>query len=594
MDLNQTTLVAFEKERSEYSFIPPYGSNSFYTIGSGIIDLYCANSSLIDYLFELAIKTGTVYVGNGDFTIGIEDHYHSIEVREKTSLINNGNLYIKDSVDVYGKLTLQNGSNLIMNGGTLFLHPGSELCIEEGADINIIDGFIKIYGEINVDVSLVDSILSTDGIYVDSSAILIVDNIDLGDREYSMTDYELDLRDKIINTYTQGEYNFKNGKGGYIWKAGNIQKKSQILELDTIYGEIVLGDFKLSVLGTQKELIPALQVTKSFCIKEGSTLYIAEEYNGQQFLHPELYLGIIIDNCDTPADCIVDGTIIVSGESAKITIDRKASLTINDTGIIYLQNGSIIKSTNNDDETVLYINGTLIMDDISQIKTFESSNIEFGENGKVVILNPDTGVHKVLFSTPDGIKNSELYRIFEDKIDHVEYHIQNNTGIKIDKYYQFYSKDMTDWYGGRRIEKAIKDGLIVWHNGGFIELDHSIIPWAYTTCSLLQASRLFKTTRSYDNEKLQEVIDHLRYAGCGNIIFRYIEDDSYVDVTLVMDDINMKSITNAVSSNDYILNTDVVGELFMKNNISDTSSDNLISKDSKIVSLNSGDTQFSI
>lgn len=594
MDLNKNTLVEFELERTKYSFIPPFGSDSFYNIGSGVIDLFCADNSSTDFLFELKIKAGTVSVGNGNFYVEKDKHYSKITIPKSSSLINNGNLYVNEIINVYGSMNLKSGSQLNVKNGEIVFNSDSELTIEENSDINIVDGVIKIYGKVNIDVSLVDEFVNKDGIYIDTSAVFVVQNIDLGDREFSMTDYELYLRSKIINKYTQGEYNVPNGKIGYTWNAGNIKNGSQVIDLSIIYGNAVLGDFKLSVLGTQKSIIDNLQITNSLKVKENSTLYIAESYNGFTYLKPELYLGIVIDNCNDTGLCTVDGTMIVNGSTSKITIDRGARLVISETGNIYLQNDGLIQSTNNDDLPILYINGTLTIDDISQLKGFVPSNIEFGDNGRLIILNPDTGEHRVLFSTPLGIKDSELYRLFEDRLDQVVYHIQNNNGIKIDKYFEYYNREMTDWYAGMRIEKAIHDGLIIWHDGGFMELNNEIIPWIHKKSSLLHASRLFKSSRTYDDERLQEVVDHLIYAGSGNIVFRFIEGEEYNDVTLMVNAINMRSITNDISSDVYILNTDEVGELFIKNNISDTSVNNVIDNNAIIIHLNEGDTQFSL
>lgn len=595
MDLNKNTLVEFEKERANNGYISPYGSDSLYTIGSGRINLYCYDANLINFLFDITIKAGSVYVGNDYFCMCDKSHYRSIKVNQNTSLINNGDLHINSSLDVFGSLTLDSTSSLsIDDDGSVILEPGSILNIDKGALINIKSGEMKIYGTINIDVSLVDKLLNTEGIYVDSAAVLIVHNINLGKREESLTDYELSLRSKMINKYTQGEYNLPNGKVGYIWKGGNPNSRSQIIEIDTLYGDIVLGDFKLSALGTQTKIRNNLQITKDIRIRSGSTLHIAESYNDYTYLHPELYVGVVIDNCNRPGNLIVDGTIIVDGADANITIDRNGQMVINEGGNVYLKNNSSIISTNNDDSAVLTINGTLTIDDVYQLSTFNASNISFGDNGKIIILNPNDGTHKVLFSTPDGIQTSELYRLFRDDIKHIEYHIQSGDGILIDKYYDYYPTKMTDWYGGMRIEKAIKDGLIVWHSGGFIDLDHSIIPWADITDSLLEASRIFKSSASYDSGRLQEVINHLIYAGCGNIVFRYINGDEYRDITLVLDQINIRSVTNATDSDDYIVNTDAEGDLFLKNSVSDTSSDNIITANAKHIQLNKGATQFSL
>lgn len=594
MDLNKNTLVEFERERSKYSYIPPFGSDSFYKIGESDIDLYCVDNSLTDYLFELTIQDGNTYVGDGKFYIGKANHYSKINISSNSELVNDGELCVCGDINVFGSVTLKADSALNVNqDGLMMFNQDSTLTIDNDTAININEGSIQIYGKIIIDASLVDDLLNTDGIYIDSSAVLVVKNIDLGDREFSMTDYESLLRDKSINSYTQGEYNVENGKIGYTWKGGTIKNKSQVIELSTIYGSAVLGDYKLSILGTQENIIPNLQVIRSLNIRNGSTLYIAESFNGYQYLMPELYLGIINNNCKDSGYCTVHGTIIVDGDNAKITIDRGARLVIEEDGYIYLKNDGIIKSVNNESDVVMYINGTLVIDDISQLSTFKPFNIQFGDNGKIIILNSNTDEHHILFSTPLGIKNSELYRLFEDRLDHIEYHIQSNCGIKIDKYFEYYNREMTDWYGGMRIEKAIYDGLIIWHDNAFIELDHAVIPWITKDSTLLHAARIFKSNKSFDAEILQEVTDHMIYAGSGNICFRFIEDEEFKDIILILDNISMRSITNS-TTDEYVLNTNTDGELFMKNNISNVSSNNLIDENATLVHLNSGDTYFTI
>lgn len=591
MDLNQSTLVLFEQERAQNAFIPPQESNSFYTVGSGIIDLYCANDSLIDYEFHVKVRNGAIYVGDGEFTIG--DHYSTFIVNKSESLINNGVLNVSGALDVHGTLTLQTGSTLNISGGIITMHPSSVLIIEEGAMI-INNGSLNIYGALRVDVSLANDFLHMENVYIDSAADFIATNVDLGNREISLTDYEAILQDIIISPNTQGEYTFPYGKVGYVWKAGTWSDHSQVIQLNVIRGDAVFGDFKIAVIGVQQSIIPNRQVVRNVHVKTGGILHVADHYDDFTYLYPELYIGVSIGNNITPGSCIVDGAIVVDGSTAMITLDRKSTLTINEGGIVYLQNDGSMRSTNNDGETVLFINGTLVLDTINQITTFEPSNIEFGDNGKIIILNKYTDDHHVLFSTPNGVHDTDLYRILEPHLQHVEYRIPTNCGIRIDEYFPYYSTMMTDWYAGMRIEKAIHDKLIIWDDGAFMELDHSIIPWATTASSLLHAARLFKSSKSYDAEKLQEVIEHLIYAGCGNITFRFIEGEDYADVTLVLNEINMNSITNSTSSNEYILNTDASGELFMKHNISDASSANIIDESATMVHLSNGDTIFTL
>ena len=309
-------------------------------------------------------------------------------------------------------------------------------------------------------------------------------------------------------------------------------------------------------------------------------------------MRPELYLGVVIENSKTPASCTIRGKIICDGINTMISVDRGASMHIEEGGEVHLRNGAIMRSTYNEDKPVLFINGTLIIEDIAQVKTFEKPNVVFGPNGKLIILNPDTGEKRLLFTTPNGILNSDLYRIFEDSIDHIEYHISNNTGIGIDKYYEFYGRDMTKWFGNRRIEKAIKDGILVWHDGGFIEMYSHITPWVGLNSSLLQASRIFKTYGSYDKDKLQDAVNRLNYAGCGNILFRFIDGNNVKETILTLNEIHMKNVYNDPSSGKYVLNTDNNGLLFLRNNIGDTAISTLINPKSKVIEIIENKAEF--
>lgn len=257
-------------------------------------------------------------------------------------------------------------------------------------------------------------------------------------------------------------------------------------------------------------------------------------------------------------------------------------------------NSSQFISTYNDETEILFIDGTLIIEDISQIDTFHPDNIVFGEHGKLIILNPDTGERRVLWTTPHGLENTELYKLFRDRLNHIEYHISNNTGIAIDQYYEFYAKDFTNWYGGMRIEKAVHEGLLVWHNGGFIELTDIVIPWVNGDCSLLEASRLFKTFGSYDQDKLQEAVNRLKYAGFGNITFNFVYMGGSHEVTLVLDYTEMNNVINNPISNSYVLYTDKSGKLFIRNNLSVVSPETIITKEATMIDLDEKSTEFKL
>lgn len=592
MNLNKSTLIEFEQERSQYGFIPPEKSNSFYDIGNGQINIFSLSAD--PAMLDLSTYGGEIHVGNGTFTV--DDPYVSFTNSNDSTLIIDGIMCIKHDASLHGTIYLKEGSTLLItNNSTTIMYSDAKFIIEERSQIIIENNSLlkMMGGELDIHLAMVDSVLYNEGIYIDSSVVVNIGHIDLGDRPYSMTDYESSLRDKTINIRTQGEYNSTVGRVGYSWTDGSPLNNSQCIRLSLIWGEMVLGDFKLSILGKQNNPIDNLQVVSDLMIMKDTTLHISTSYMDSVYLRPELYLGIIAGNNKQAADCIVNGNIIVSGDTACITLDRGATLHINESGSVTLTNNAIIRSTNNNETSqILFIDGTLIIDDISQLVGFNPDNIVFGNNGKIIILNPDNGNHRVLWSTPIGIHNTELYRLFENVIDHVEYHISNNTGITIDKYYEYFNRDMIDWFGGRRIEKAIHDGILVWHDGGFIELNNEIIPWVNENCSLLQASRLFKSYGSYDSDKLEEVAARLKYAGCGAIAFRFIYGDSYHDITLSLDSAVMKTaVANTIASN-YTLDAENSGELFLRNGIASATNDDIINQDARIIHIEDGENNF--
>lgn len=587
MNLDQPTLIQFETNRKQNNFIPPAGSNSFYNIGSGRINLLTKNDDTKNYQFDISTNSGQIYTGIGNYIISRNVNtspYNKLTVIANTKLSVNSMLTVDNGeLEIHGDIELMEHSHFIIkNNSIVTLYIDSAFVINNNTEIIVENGSsLIIYGRIDAHISTVDSILNVKGITIDSAAVMNVSGMDLlGERPFSLTDYDTFLRNKIINVYTQGEKNFSYGRIGYTWTGGNPSDHSQIIRMSVLWGEAILGDFKLSILGIPSKIIPNLQMTSELHIYKNTTLYIKENYQDKRYMRPELYLGIVIGNNDTPAKCIVDGTIICEGNNSTITIDRGSSMYINEGGKLYLKDNAIMRSTYNDNNPVLFINGELIIDTIEQINSFNRDNIIIGDKGKVTILNPDTGEKKLLWTTPDGIETTDLYRLFKDRINHIEYHISNNNGIGIDRYYEFYAREMTNWYGGMRIEKAIHEGLIVWHDGGFIELYHDIIPWVNKDCTLLHASHIFKTFGSYDKDKLQDAVDRLRYAGSGNILFRFIDGECIKEVTLVLEDINMINIVKDHTNDMYLLTTDNDGKLFIKNNVSNTTVSNIINKNS--------------
>ena len=590
------SICEYEKHRSDNQFIPPLESNSYYDINTGIINVY----TTLESKFQLYTDSGTINLGNDDFQIG-ENQYELFTVITGTKLIVDNKLTIIDApFSVHGDVVFNSGSVLYLTkNATGVFYADSHIRIEDNVSIIVEDGCsLDVFGEVDIHINVIDQIINNANVIVDTAVFIKafgIEGPDAENRIFSLTDFDSYLRTQFISQYTQGEQNTIYGRMGYVWRGGDTEINSTQIEIGALYGECILGDFRLSILGKQESLIPDLQILVHSFVDPEATLMITDTYHDKLYYRPELYLGYIRGNVFTGGTCTVDGKIIVDGLSSKITIDKYSKLTINEGGLVEVKNNSNIICNSDPDEVALVINGTLIVDLIEQINSFNPDNIEFGPNGKVIILNNYPDDHKLLWTTPIGIHSTDLYRLFENRLNHIEYHIQSNTGIGIDEYYEFYARDMTDWYSGMRIEKAIHEGMIKWHKNGFIELNQSVTPWVDELSSLLHAARIFKSYGSYDGDKLQEVVNRLRYAGASDIVFRFIHGDTHHDVPLVLDDCTMYSIVNKPMTTHYILNVqNNDGELYLRNKVPNTNDSTIIQYTSRIVPVNVGDNEFTV
>lgn len=583
MNINQPSLIQFEEVRKTTNQIPPGGSNSFFDVGRGKINLFTIRDTPTDYRFDMTIDQGKVYTGAGNFVIAGEDTditypYRNFTILSNAELAVNQFMTVRGGeLSVHGTLELLQNSQLRIYGGHAVTHPNSILVINDKTNLSVEPGStLTIYGRVDVHISVIDSILNAPGVIVDSAAVMNVDGIEETERQFSLTNYEVELRERFVNVNTQGEKNLPKGRLGYLWRKGSPKEPSQVLAMNILVGEHPLGDFRLPVLGIPVDTIPQMQTISSLHVRRGTTLNITENFHNERFIRPELYLGVIIGNTEIPADCLVDGTIIVNGINSLVTLDRGGTLRISESGTVHLRNGARIRSTHNTEIKVLQIEGLLIIDDLSQIETFNADNITFGPNGKVIVLNPDIGEKRLLFTTPNGILETTLYRLFRDRIDHIEYHVSPNCGIGIDQFYENYSRDMTLWYGDRRFEKAIHDGILIWHKGAYIEVYNHITPFIDENSTLLQVGYLFKSFGSYDKDRLQDFVDRLRYAGCTDILFRFIRGEAVSEVILTVEACEIDRVFNNPVGMKYIVETTNEGTLYLRNRISNSKMESLL------------------
>lgn len=594
MNLNKLTLIEFEEERRNFNFFPPLKSNSFYYIDHSKIDLYYYESDGYN-VFDLTLLNNQCRIGDGEFALD-PNLYRHMEVGENNELIIDGTLIVNSSLSVKGTLRLLPGSHLLVTSiGSVWFYQSSIFNIEEGATIELYDGCkFNTYGTINTHLSQINNVLYNPLINIDNTTIINVFGIDLKDRDFTVTDYFKYLSNININKYTQGEYSTKDGMIGYTWKHGDPNTHTQCLNIDIIQGNVIMGDFKLSILGSQNEIITGLQVIENLNVLEDGILHITEEYDEKQYLYPTLYLGLIVSNSEKVAEFHNYGVTIVDGENASIQIDYNAQLYIEADSKLYLKNDAKIISLRND-TSIIHVDGELILDNIDQISNIKPEEIVFGENGKIIILNPTKDEEQILLSIPNGIKSSLLYNLFSDRLDKVEFHISKNTGIFIDQYFVEYKNEMIDWYNGKRLEDAIKDKNIIWEDGGFIKLNQSIIPWVSIDNNLLQASRLFDNSGSVNEAtNLQDVVNNFKDAGSGNIEFHFETEDDVKKVTLNLDGIKASGIIYDRINNAYVLSTDQSGLLFITNSAKNTKEDEVINDKSIVINLHKGDNLFNI
>ena len=101
---------------------------------------------------------------------------------------------------------------------------------------------------------------------------------------------------------------------------------------------------------------------------------------------------------------------------------------------------------------------------------------------------------------------------------------------------------------------------------------------------------LFKSSYSDDHERLQEVADHLVYAGSGNMRFIFIQGSNEHEVTMTLKKSVMKSIVHNPSNDKYNMITSNGGKLFLRNDITDSSRSIIINSSSMQVDSNEENT----
>lgn len=584
----QNNLIDFERVRSglilfngqwtrpaePVVIVPPKESNSFYEVGNGEVQLYTLRDDLTDYRFDLYINR-EVETGVGSFSVNgdisnISQPYRNLYLRENSTLIINSNLTISKGTAIFqGNLVLSDLTSFIASDkAEVIFTETSKLIIPENGFIFANTGAsIKIYGTVEVHISKVNLLLQNDLIEIDSQAYINITGLDLSEKEYSVMDLLKELNLMTINPNTVNERNFNNKRITFKWIDGSPLNNSAVVSVSTEVGEISSGDFKLSILGVPNTVRPNLKIFSDLVIEYGSKFYVSENFNNATYYYPALYIGAFIENANRPGTLTIDGELIVDGPTSQLLVDRNGKIIISSSGLVRVQNEAQFKSTSNT-QVILEISGTLIIDSLSQLSGFEANQIRFKDNGKIIILNSTENDGPVLLSVPNGIQESELFRLFKNRLTHIEFHIPNKKGIKVDQNFESFYQEMKYWYGPYRLEKAVRNKYIVWEDGGFIEFNNEIIPWITIDSNLYDLNKIFISEGRDQKEQLQSIINHFKFAGFGEVVFKFVEDDAVKEIKVSFRPAQIRGAYFDTESESLVIQSTKIGNLYLTNNIS--------------------------
>lgn len=567
MNLKLNSVYAFDQYRIETKLVPPPGSNSFYGIRpDGQFNLECIRMDNEFYRFNGYIEDGTVELGPEFVVAGIvydtARPYNSLSVKADATLQMDESLLLvsKGNVLCAGKIEMIGASKItITNGGSMKVSHGAQWIISDESEITIDDSsWIRVYGKAIVPLAEARTLLQHPRIIWDSSAEIDVVGLEIENRPMTLRKaVQLALRmgfsiysSQVVNT----------GEGMVQVRCDRMEDENNYREVTVITagGFVNMGDFRLTVAGSANSFMKDDNWIERLIVGRGSILWVADTRNGHGYILPELYIGFDVNNGVTPGECVVDGALMVDGADAKVTLDRGGSMEIN--GTVVIDNGAKLIAAYAGDKAILTVNGTLILENIESLEGFTQENILVGPYGIICILNKYPDENHVLYSIPDGFSDSQLNRILGHVLDHVQYHMKPNTGIEIDTFYDYYARDLRNWFGTRRIEDAVHTGHVIWEDGAFIKLNHSITWWADENCDLTDLAYVFKMSTGPDPiQRLNDVVNTLSYAGFGDVRFLVDTGDGIRELVLNMEHPEINSVSGPGIDGSYTVKTDADG-----------------------------------
>jgi hypothetical protein len=598
-DIKPTSLYDFNRQRG--SLLPVEESTSFFSVyeDENIIGKFSIDYDTELNIFRTEIREGRVPLG-GNFTIsgrispGSSVVYSGIETYPGTVFDVNGTLRIDSKAVFHG--TVEVNEKMRFGSTAITFHEDSILKFKPTLKL-LTDAFTSAYsamvtisGTIIIPFECVDDLYRYDWINITDNAIIKPIYSSTDNRTLSMSRYNDQLAESGVVRRTQSDIFSSKGKLGYKWVDGDKSRGYELIELQSVSGENVLGDYKLHVLGNPHETIDDRHIVSKVVVSEDSTLYITDQFDDCTYQYPELVLGY-----DLPGEVWdtgilqIDGSVICNYDGydmyKNVITLVGGHISITETGYMRLTNGNKILSKNG----TMIIAGVLEIDDISQISSFDKGSIVFTETGKLIIHNSTYEQGTILWTSPHGLEDTVLYRLFDpdegDALSHVEYHIPSGIGVGIDKYVENFN-DIASFYNNTRLENAVYKKWIIWEDGAELHLKSTYrnsdgVTWVSRNSDLYQISNIFKNTGATKKERLQEVVMRLKHAEFGDIKFVI---DNLAEITLRLKSPSIRTISKSVDDQ-YMVENYYHGYLILNNSLDDSIIKNILDNPKKVVTL---------
>ena len=447
---------------------------------------------------------------------------------------------------------------------------------------------VRIKGILNIDISIAESVLSNPNIIIEPTASVNVTGIDNMKSSSDLTEIFQVYKIKQLTPNSVNEVTSDDGKTIVQFKTNYFDPPNSFAsDMICKSGDYHLGNFKLSFNGSLNKMFPNERTLSNLIIEEDAILWIsADTYS---YYYPQLYLGAYGKRTNVPAKCTIYGGILADGKDASIILDQNAQLIIKEDAFVSLSKGAKLKCSNSDKVTLI-IEGTLQLDSIDQLEGFSKENIFIGELGKVEIKNPDS---EVVLKIPNGIKETELYQLFDNQLDKIKFWVNEGSGIEIDQNFEVFYRDLKKWFGNYHLDGAIAGEHLKW-NGGYIKFDQKVIPWINSYCDLFDLIKIFPSKGNNNKEKLQSIIDVLARAGTGKISFIFEDDIGKRKIDLDLTIPVIKNVYRDYQNNDYVIECSYPNTLFLKNNLGQINGYKIADHSKLKKSLLSKNTSFSI